>query len=309
MKAPQFSALERGAVALVTTAFLALSGSAEPVGFVAGVEGHVETLRAGQLSWQAAQIDQDIEIGDTVRTGLDSAIKVVLVDDTTLSLGEDTELVIDSFVVGADATREPSILRQLKGQIRTRVGEAFGGTTRVEMHTPTAIMCVKGTAFTSRVGREKGEAVTLGCNWEGGVFMQLIGMRGSKSDIPQDFCRQAFVDRIEAVIPVPSNFRPVKQPAPQSMKGTVQAMLFGSGDSPGVADWLVEPPPVAAGPGGNPISIPPGLEPVIEGPVDAAQIDPPSTPPPPFIFEGPPLDAPLEPFVFEGPSIDAPRQP
>ena len=36
MKAPQFSALERGAVALVTTAFLALSGSAEPAATLGG---------------------------------------------------------------------------------------------------------------------------------------------------------------------------------------------------------------------------------------------------------------------------------
>ena len=152
---------------LLALALGAAPGAAEPVGFVAGVEGDVDIQPGGQISWTAAAVDGEVEIGDTVRTGLDSAIKIVLVDDTTLSLGEDTELVLESFVVGAAATREVSVLRHLKGQIRTRVGEAFGGTTRVEIHTPTTVMGVKGTELSSRIDHIGGETSTLGCNWAG----------------------------------------------------------------------------------------------------------------------------------------------
>ena len=70
----------------------------------------------------------------------------MLVDDTTLTLGEETEVVIDELLVGPAALRELSILRQLRGKLRVRVGEAFGGTTRLQVHTPTAVMGVKGKA-------------------------------------------------------------------------------------------------------------------------------------------------------------------
>ncbi len=243
-----------GLIAALLT-FGATPAAAEPVGFVGGVEGAVEIQPSGRTSWTAAATDRNIEIGDTIRTGLDSAIKIVLVDDTTLSLGEDTELVIDSFVVGDAATREPSVLRHVKGQIRARVGEAFGGTTRVEIHTPPAVMGVKGTELSSRIDTTGGETTTLGCNWEGGVFMYRLGDK-TQMDVPLNLCRRAWTDRIGPPIPVPSNFVPVKTPSsPLGPKG-LQAVLLGSGDG----GFLVSNNPVSLGPEDMP-ALPPEIEP------------------------------------------------
>ncbi len=252
------------AAALALLALGAAPSSAEPVGFVAGIEGQVEIQSGGQTSWTAARVDGDVAIGDTVRTGLDSAVKIVLVDDTTLSLGEETTLVIDRYVVGEAATREPSVLRQLKGQLRTRVGEAFGGTTRVEIHTPTAVMGVKGTELTSKIESLEPEARSLCCNWEGGVFMTLPG-DGVRMDVPLNFCRRAWTDRIGPPIPVPSDFVPVKSPSQGVGPSSIQAMLFGSGDSGLLDDWLAsdELPPVGAEGPPEPV-LPPEFEPVLD---------------------------------------------
>ncbi|MCH2172655.1 FecR family protein [Myxococcota bacterium] len=258
---------------------------AEPVGFVAGVEGNVEIVRGSQSSWQTAALDQSIEIGDGVRTGMDSALKLVLIDDTTLTVGEDTEVLVDSFLVGDLALREPSVIRQLSGQLRMRVGEAFGGSTRVEIHTPTAVMGVKGTALTSRVSAENGEAVTLGCNWEGGVFMSAPNGNTSV-DVDVNRCRKAYRDRIGPMIPVPVDFVPIKAPVPRSVD-RVAASMAGSGSAPGPAaqlnDWLLEEalPAVGAGPETAPFEISAIVEPVIEGPLDAESVEavlPPATP-------------------------------
>ena len=143
---------------------LALAGpglAAEPIGFVAAVQGKVDLLRANESTWTAAVIDEDIHAGDTLRTGLDSVAKIVLLDDTVLGLGEDTELLINNLVLGPDAVTEPSVLRQVRGQVRTRVGEAFGGGTRIQVHTPTAIMGVKGTEGTTRVNLGSGNAPSV----------------------------------------------------------------------------------------------------------------------------------------------------
>jgi ferric-dicitrate binding protein FerR (iron transport regulator) len=134
-------------------ALVSAPASAEPVGFFASLEGDVQVAKpvaAGALSWEAARQDGSVEIGDRVKTGLDSTAKLVLVDDTMLHIDEDTELEIETFHVGAAATRERSIVRQTRGRLRTLVGDAFGGETRIEIHTPTAVVGVKGTDFETR---------------------------------------------------------------------------------------------------------------------------------------------------------------
>lgn len=246
--------------ALLALALGGATASAEPVGFVASIQGEVEIQPGGAASWTAASVDAEVSIGDTLRTGLDSAIKIVLVDDTTLSLGEDTELVLDSFVVGEAATREISVLRHLKGQIRTRVGEAFGGTTRVEIHTPTAVMGVKGTELSSRIDDTGGEVTTLGCNWEGGVFIYLPGDK-VEMDVPLNLCRRAWVDRIGPPIPAPPGYVPVKAPSSQMGSKGFQAVLQGSGDAGLLDDWLASNEPVSLDPDLDIPGAPPEMEP------------------------------------------------
>ena len=231
------------------------------IGFVAGVQGQVDLLRSGQSNWAAAAVDDEVDAGDAVRTGLGSAVKIVLIDDTTLVLGEDTELVIDNLLSGPAALEEPSILRQLRGQLRTRVGEAFGGTTRIEIHTPTAIMGVKGTEGTTRIDGlvlagapdpEK-EVSTVVRNWEGGITASMLD--GAHSPVPPGQCRTVYVDRISPPEPCPEDFVPVSAPGLSlrfvallqddllvgGLPGVGADMGGGVGDAVGES-LLIEPP-------------------------------------------------------------------
>lgn len=204
------------------------AAAADPIGFVAALQGRVDLLRADESTWTAAVVDENILAGDTLRTGLNSAVKIVLVDDTVLGLGEDTELAIDNLVIGPAALVEPSVLRHLRGQVRTRVGEAFGGTTRVEIHTPTAIMGVKGTEGTTRVDggvraqdpwaldgaaaeAEEEEPSTLVRNWEGGITAAMLN--GVHLSVPPGKCRIVYRDRIGRPEDCPDDFVPVQVPA------------------------------------------------------------------------------------------------
>lgn len=135
------------ALAVALGLWAASDASAEPIGFLAAARGDVQIERLGAAGWQAARLDGEIEIGDTLRTGPDANAKILLVDDTLLQIDEETELRIESWHVGPAATREPSIVRQARGRLRATVGEAFGGSTRLEVHTPTAAIGVKGTDF------------------------------------------------------------------------------------------------------------------------------------------------------------------
>jgi len=140
-------------LALIGVLGVAVAASAEPVGFFASLVGEVQVatpLAPGVYSWHAAARDGEVRIGDLVKTGPDAAARIVLVDDTLLHVDEDTELEIETFHVGAAATKERSVVRHTRGRLRTLVGDAFGGETRLEIHTPTAVVGVKGTDFETR---------------------------------------------------------------------------------------------------------------------------------------------------------------
>jgi hypothetical protein len=135
------------AAALCAVLLAAAPAGADPVGFLAAVEGTVEVKPGGAGSFAAAAIDREISVGDTIRTGRDSLAKLVLQDDSVITIDEETELLIDHYVVGGGAGQEPSRVSLLSGHVRTKVGETFGGATRLQLHTPTAVIGVKGTEW------------------------------------------------------------------------------------------------------------------------------------------------------------------
>lgn len=246
----------------------------EPVGFLAQVQGTVEVRSSGATSWQAAALDRGVEVGDTVRTGPASYARILLVDDTTVSVDEETELVLDEFILGDLATQERSILRQLRGQMLIDVGETFGGTTRLEVHTPTAVVGVKGTRFETRV-----EDHTLVCNHEGRVFVRNVNAAfGGQQLIPEGMCRQVYRGLApEEPEPFPPDFESIgRGPASEVPVASTDALLFGP-PQPGVDlfEWVGDTaaPDVAAGPEdviyettGDSVT-----EPAREDPVDSAR--------------------------------------
>jgi hypothetical protein len=132
---------------LAALAGLILAGpaGAAPVGFVAAVRGMAEMRTAGSDSFTLATVDREVSEGDTLRTGRHAWAKVLLTDDTTIALDEETELLFDKLVVGGG--KEPSRFELLSGHLRTKVAETFGDPTRVEVYTPTAVIGVKGTEW------------------------------------------------------------------------------------------------------------------------------------------------------------------
>jgi hypothetical protein len=240
-----------GAVALSVGVFLPAVADAEPVGFLAVVHGTVEIQPKGATAFQAALRDRDIEIGDTLRTGRDSALKAILADETILTLGAESELLVEEFVVGAAATRDPSTLRLLRGRVRAIVGEAFGGTTRLEMHTPTAVIGVKGTDYDATV---RDEDETFACNLDGHIWVRPIG-KDEDIEPEKGFCFSVFKDG--------SSQGPF--PAPPGLAVTADV------PDPGLSEQLTsdnglftDPPPVGAGGDGFPTGTKGGPKNIIE---------------------------------------------
>ena len=131
---------------LAALAILAVStpAAAEPVGFLAGVRGKTELRAEGTTAFRAAAVDADVSAGDTLRTGRNAWAKVVLNDDTSFAVDEETELTFDHFALGKT---DHSRFEMMKGHVRTKIGETFGAPTRMKLYTPTAVMGAKGTEW------------------------------------------------------------------------------------------------------------------------------------------------------------------
>lgn len=130
------------------TLALAAPVAAEPVGFVAALKGQTKLRASGEQRFTSAKLDQDVSEGDTLRTGRGAWAKIVLRDDTTFAVDEETELVFDHYVIGNLATGgAPSRVDVLRGHVRTKIGETFGNSTRLKLRTPTAVVGVKGTEW------------------------------------------------------------------------------------------------------------------------------------------------------------------
>lgn len=284
------------AVATLTTAPAVF---AEPVGFVAAMEGDVSVVHAGETSWQAAAVHQDVELGDSVRTGLDAAVKIVLADDTTLTLGEDTEIVIDSLVAGDGSPDQRSVIRHLKGELRTRIGETFGGDSRIQIHTPTAVMGVKGTTMSIQLGEAAGEDETLGCNDEGVVYVTLHD-DDTEYDVPEGQCRRVHSDAVGEPIPRPDSFPPVRTPAASS-RNAVNAALTGN---PVVDQWILASDPLPPVGSGGSLFDPPvdGLEGPFE-PGNKPNVNNVGLPP------KPPVIPPRPPTLIDIPGVGVPPAP
>ena len=90
-----------------------------------------------------------IESMDTVRTGA-GRIKIVFVDQSTVSVTEQSKLVIDSFVYDPNPKKSKMALKFASGTIRFATGKGMP-KNNINLRTPSATIAVRGTDFTSTV--------------------------------------------------------------------------------------------------------------------------------------------------------------
>lgn len=137
------------AAVLVTFATLAAASDGS-VGRVKTVKGSATIVR-GQSSLPAV-FNEKVHQGDTLRTGPDGSLGVMLKDDTSLSLGPNTEVVIDQFLFAPAEGKLSVVARMLRGTAVYLSGViAKLSPQSVRFETPNASIGVRGTKFLVRV--------------------------------------------------------------------------------------------------------------------------------------------------------------
>jgi len=131
----------------------AFAGPSPAIGIIQKAAGTATVVRQeGTLS---AKIGLEIYQNDTLRTGPDGSIGVVFNDDTLLSLGPESVLVIDEFVFAPGQGKFSIVIRMLKGTaayLSGLISKLAPGSAHFK--TPTASIGIRGTKFVARVEGE-----------------------------------------------------------------------------------------------------------------------------------------------------------
>src|SRR3989338_6236063 len=117
---------------------------AEPVGQIADLVGGVWVTQEGQSPALAA-FKQSIHVGDVIETKKEGAVKILFVDDTLLTIKENSKALITKFLFNSEAKERKAVFDVLFGRVRTVVGRFFGKAQPVEIKTPLAIAGIRGT--------------------------------------------------------------------------------------------------------------------------------------------------------------------
>jgi len=122
------------------------AAAAEPAGIVKVASGQVAIERAGTRLDAVA--GAPIHPADTVVTGTDGRCGITFRDNSLLSLGPNSRLVIDSFrfdstthAGGFDSTLKQGKLAVVSGKL------AKHGKDQMKIRTPSSILGVRGTEF------------------------------------------------------------------------------------------------------------------------------------------------------------------
>ncbi len=119
----------------------------EPVtGVIKNTSGKASIERDSSI--QPATAGMKIHVGDALKTGPEGTMGVIFRDDTTLSLGPDTRIVIDEFLFSPAEGKLGFVSKISKGTaayLSGKINKLSPGATRVE--TPLAVLGIRGTRF------------------------------------------------------------------------------------------------------------------------------------------------------------------
>jgi hypothetical protein len=123
------------------------------IAIVKKLSGTAIVVRQGRSI--SATINMEISENDTIRTGPDGSIGIVFNDDTFLSLGPESILVIDEFVFAPKQGNFSIVVRMLKGTAAYLSGLISKlAPESAHFKTPTASIGIRGTKFAVKVEGE-----------------------------------------------------------------------------------------------------------------------------------------------------------
>jgi hypothetical protein len=219
---------------------------AQFVGRTQRIEKVAEALGVGRPAWQSLSVQQELFLRDQLRTQASSKVEVLFIDDSTLTLGENSQITVDEQIVQPLAA-STGVVNLVQGIMRAVVSDRYqkpGG--RFEVRTPTAVAGVRGTSFISRC--QVDTCLFLGLN--GRVAVESLAFPGQ----PVFLTAGLFTEVKKGQLPTPPRQMAEREmavlvamttipvyPAQEALVGAVGtaivgAIIYGTGEAFGVFD-------------------------------------------------------------------------
>lgn len=145
--------------ALIVSAGLLLGTLAyadEAIGYVKTASGEAYVITADQRT--AAQPGVPVFQGSRLKTGAQGSIGVILKDETIVSCGPNTELILDQYLYRPAEGKLALVANLLKGSLNYISGViAKLRPEAVAVKTPMGTIGVRGTQFVAKVVGEEGK--------------------------------------------------------------------------------------------------------------------------------------------------------
>lgn len=155
---------------LIALAFHAgATEAAERAGKVTRIKGDATAATAGSSARTLAE-GAEVFVGDEVKTGTATRVEITMIDDAKLTLGDNSRLVIDTYVFQPGSKKGNGSLRVVEGVFRAasgKLGKLEGAPFRVGM--PAATLGIRGTEFW---GELKGDGLLVALLDGKGVFLE-----------------------------------------------------------------------------------------------------------------------------------------
>jgi hypothetical protein len=136
-------------------AMLAAAGSAanadnSQVAQIKTVSGQAEIVRNGARA--AAKIGDPLYEKDTIETGADGSIGITFIDNTVMSGGPNSQIVLEDYKFNSSDFKGSMLTDMNRGTVSMISGDIARSTPgAMKVKTPTAILAVRGTSFVIEV--------------------------------------------------------------------------------------------------------------------------------------------------------------
>ena len=125
-------------------------GKESPAGKAKTIKGNVSIIRDGRQI--PVSVGDRFFQKDTIRTGVESSVGIIFEDNTILSLGPESEVVIDEYVFAPEKGLFSMIARMVKGTASYLSGIiGHQSPESVKFRTPEATIGIRGTHFLVKV--------------------------------------------------------------------------------------------------------------------------------------------------------------
>jgi len=236
-------------VSLLCTGFAGTAVAEDEVGSIVALRGKA-FIERDDKSFEAG-VKDGLLMNDSVSTREASRAKMLFIDDSVLTIGENSRVVIKEVIYSRHKMGR-SVFSLVEGKMRSVVGK-----TQFEVHTPTAVAAARGTVIYTETGiAEDGRRYSIVIVLEGvaTVTSKEAGVSGSET----------LTEGMMIVIFEGQTTLPAPTPVPPEMMETILSSTDSSDHEvsvPGPAKVSVGPEGVLIEPAGM---LPPQSPPIID---------------------------------------------